>query len=151
MTGQDTIVASILTLLTTAMPAGVLVGESVDFDAMPDGTDRAVEVTLLASAPSQPYAGYTAPREWANRVRITCAARNDGRVAGQGRPSQNLLALVDAAIVATPDLGGLLQEPLQLADTRPDQQRSDTRLGVVDALYTCKHQTAWNSLLLVQP
>jgi hypothetical protein len=151
MTGQDTIVSSVLALLAAALPGDVLVGESVDFDSLPDGTERAVEVTLLASTPTQPYAGYTAPREWTNRLRITCAARNDGRVSGQGRPSQNLLALVDAAIVTTPDLGGLLQEPLQLADTRPDQQRSDTRLGVVDALYTCKHQTAWNSLLLVLP
>lgn len=147
MIAQDAIVASIITLLKAAVPlAGVRIDNDVDFDAMRDTETRAVEVQLLASAARYPYAGNTARREWLTRLRISCAARADQLHATTGRKSSVLLSQVDAALSTDPTLAGKLTRELQLDDVRPDTTHGATSVGVMQAIYSCEHQTAWNQL-----
>lgn len=145
MIAQDAIIDELLALLQAAIPAA-RVEADIDFDAMRDSELQAVEVQMAASAADYTYAGPTAPRNWLTRLRISCAARADAAAPISGRPSSALLAAVDAAISADPLLGDLLTRELRLEEMRPDHSQGATAVGVMQALYSCEHQTAWNSL-----
>lgn len=143
---QDLIVDRIVTLLRNAAPlAGVQVEADVDFEALLEDQPSAISVRLVVSNATYPYAGDTSPRDWVSRVVISSGARRD-EFGASGRASSNLAAKADAAISADPSLQGLLTRPLQLIALQPDHERARTAIGVVDATYTCEHQTAWNAL-----
>lgn len=145
MIAQDAIVDALIGLLQAAI-TGARIEADIDFDAMRESETRAVEVQLAASAAEYPFAGPTAPRKWLTRLRISCAARADAAAPVTGRPSSALLAQVDATISADPLLGGLLTRELRLDGMRPDHSRGVTAVGVLQAIYSCEHETAWNLL-----
>jgi hypothetical protein len=142
---HDAITLAVIALLTAALPSDRIEGD-VDFDALRTSETRAVEVQLVRSLAQYPYAGDTSPREWTTQLRIACGARADTLAPINGRASHTLLGLVDAALMADPLLGGLLTRALQLEEIRPGLDRGETALGVVAALYSCEHQTDWDSL-----
>jgi hypothetical protein len=142
---HDAITLAVIALITAALPDDRIEAD-VDFDALKHHEARAVEVQLVRSVVQSTYAGDTSPREWTTQLRIACGARDDAMSAINGRASTTLIGLVDAAISTDPLLGGRLQRALQLEEIRPDINRGETTLGVVAALYSCEHQTAWNSL-----
>lgn len=150
MIAQDAIVQAVITLLAGAI-TGVRCEADVDFDAMKTGEDRALQVRLVSSTPSYPYAGNTAPRHWVTRVHVSCGARKDDMHPSNGRKSSNLLAAADAAISADALLQGALTTPLQLIGLQPDLARGTSSVGVIDAIYSCEHYTAWNNLTPIAP
>lgn len=150
MIAQDAIVLAVITLLANAI-SGVRCEADVDFDAMKASEERALQVRLVSSTPSYPYAGNTAPRHWVTRLHVSCGARRDGLNPADGRISSNLLAAVDAAISADALLQGTLTTPLQLIGLQPDLARGTSAVGVIDAIYSCEHQTAWNTLTPIEP
>lgn len=145
MIAQDAIITAIIARLRAALPSD-RVDSDVDFDALKASELRAVEVQLLQSTPSYSYGGASSPRDWLTRVRISCGARADAMAPTTGRASSVLLSLVDQALSADPFLGGLVTRELRLDDLRPETDKAQTATGVIQALYTCEHQTAWNSL-----
>lgn len=156
ITSTDAIQQAVLALLlaakasSTSLLASAKVGEDIEFDNLPTGTDAGVQVSHVRDLPSYPYAGGTAPVQWQTTLRISTGVRGDRRGA-QGRPSMLLLDEVHRALMADAHLAGQglsnIVQGLQMQELRPDlDTQSAARIGVVDALYTVIHQTPADSL-----
>ncbi|MBA4341152.1 MAG: hypothetical protein C0423_03245 [Methylibium sp.] len=139
MNAHDAVIDAILAAIKQSPAlAGGNVAEEVDFDLLPQDTSAGISVELVRSLPSEVVLS-GAVVDWATQVRISCAARSDGRTAA-GRASRALHAQVYQRLMADPSLGGVVDNIGQPRLTS-EAALIGSRLGVLHADYTFQHRS----------
>lgn len=143
MNAQDAILAAVIATLQAAPAlAGVLIEEDIQADELPTEVAKALLVSVELSAPELTRLS-GAPVDWSTTIRIDCVVRNDSRTP-QGRPSWLLYADAFAALMQTPELGGLAMA-LDCTLARTDRETAATRIGAVNSYWRVRHRTAYTT------
>lgn len=145
MSAAPTVFEALLDQVAAALAAApALAGgrlyEGDDLAAVPETDETAVLYSIVRATPSQPWAGYQAPTEWATIVKVTAFARRAQRSATLGRPAWQLAQAAHQRIV------NALGADLEPAALEPDHELTATRLGAVDLAYRVTLRTAHNTL-----